>query len=121
MSVIKPDALPARPYFSSGPCAKPPGWAPEKLATAALGRSHRSKLGKARLKLAIDKTRAVLKIPADYRIGIMPGSDTKITLHISDRPWLTCLDRRNFNQTRSGPHPSFRSSQSRLQTPENLI
>ena len=72
----KPTALPARPHFSSGPCAKRPGWNPQKLAIDSLGRSHRSKLGKARLKLAIDKTRAILKVPADYRIGIMPGSDT---------------------------------------------
>ena len=74
--VTKPAAKPARPHFSSGPCAKPPGYDPAKLATEVLGRSHRSKLGKSRLKLAIDRTRAVLKIPADYRIGIMAGSDT---------------------------------------------
>ena len=54
MSVPKPGTRPARPYFSSGPCAKPPGWAPEKLAIGSLGRSHRSKLGKARLGFAID-------------------------------------------------------------------
>jgi phosphoserine aminotransferase len=72
----KPAARPARAHFSSGPCAKRPGWTPDNLKLDSLGRSHRSKLGKARLKLAIDKTRAILKIPADYRIGIMPGSDT---------------------------------------------
>ena len=72
----KPAAKPARPHFSSGPCAKRPGWTPDNLKLESLGRSHRSKLGKARLKLAIDKTRAILKIPADFRIGIMPGSDT---------------------------------------------
>jgi phosphoserine aminotransferase len=72
----KPAVRPDRAHFSSGPCAKRPGWSPENLKFESLGRSHRSKLGKARLKLAIDKTRAVLKIPADYRIGIMPGSDT---------------------------------------------
>jgi phosphoserine aminotransferase len=72
----KPTAKPARPHFSSGPCAKRPGWSAENLKTDALGRSHRSKLGKARLKLAIDKTREVLGVPADYRIGIMAGSDT---------------------------------------------
>jgi len=72
----KPAAKPARPHFSSGPCAKRPGWTPDNLKLDSLGRSHRSKLGKARLKLAIDKTRAILKIPADFRIGIMPGSDT---------------------------------------------
>ena len=72
----KPGMRPARPEFSSGPCAKRPGWAPENLNSAVLGRSHRSKIGKARLKLAIDQTRAVLEVPADYLIGIMPGSDT---------------------------------------------
>jgi phosphoserine aminotransferase len=72
----KPTAKPARPHFSSGPCAKRPGWSPDNLKLESLGRSHRSKLGKARLKLAIDKTRAILNIPADHRIGIMPGSDT---------------------------------------------
>jgi phosphoserine aminotransferase len=76
MSVIKPDAPPARPYFSSGPCAKPPGWAPEKLAMASLGRSHRSKLGKARLQYAIDLMRELLRLPDTHRIGIVPGSDT---------------------------------------------
>jgi phosphoserine aminotransferase len=73
---MKPDVRPARPYFSSGPCAKPPGWAPEKLATGSLGRSHRSKLGKARLGHAIELTRHVLRVPASHRIGIVPASDT---------------------------------------------
>ncbi len=76
MTNIKPDALPARPYFSSGPCAKPPGWAPEKLFLDSLGRSHRSKLGKVRLARAIDLTRSVLRIPESHRIGIVPASDT---------------------------------------------
>ena len=67
---------PARPEFSSGPCAKRPGWNPDNLSNAVLGRSHRSKLGKARLKEAIDRTRAVLEVPDDYLIGIVPGSDT---------------------------------------------
>jgi phosphoserine aminotransferase len=67
---------PARPEFSSGPCAKRPGWTPENLQNAVLGRSHRSKLGKARLKEAIDRTRQVLAVPDDYLIGIVPGSDT---------------------------------------------
>ena len=67
---------PANACFSSGPCAKRPGWTPEALEDAALGRSHRAKLGKAKLKLAIDLTREVLGVPADYRIGITPGSDT---------------------------------------------
>jgi phosphoserine aminotransferase len=73
---IKPDARPARPFFSSGPCAKPPGWAPEHLALGSLGRSHRSKLGKARLGHAIELTRRVLRVPASHRIGIVPASDT---------------------------------------------
>jgi len=64
------------PHFSSGPCAKRPGWTPENLKDAALGRSHRAKIGKAKLKLAIDLTREVLEVPADYRIGIVPASDT---------------------------------------------
>jgi phosphoserine aminotransferase len=72
----KPAMRPARPEFSSGPCAKRPGWTPENLRTAILGRSHRSKVGKARLQAAIDQTRAVLEVPADYLIGIVPGSDT---------------------------------------------
>ncbi|WP_432653732.1 phosphoserine transaminase [Sphingosinicella terrae] len=76
MTITKPDVRPARPYFSSGPCAKPPGWTPSKLATGSLGRSHRSKLGKARLAHAIDLTRHVLKVPAGHRIGIVPASDT---------------------------------------------
>jgi phosphoserine aminotransferase len=73
---MKPAVRPARPFFSSGPCAKRPGWTPETLANALVGRSHRSKPGKAKLKEAIERTRNVLGIPADYRIGIMPASDT---------------------------------------------
>ncbi|MDP8994920.1 MAG: phosphoserine transaminase [Pseudomonadota bacterium] len=76
MTVAKPDVRPARPYFSSGPCAKPPGWGPEHLALGSLGRSHRSKLGKARLAHAIDLTRRVLRVPDSHRIGIVPASDT---------------------------------------------
>src|SRR5947209_245182 len=71
-----PAARPASPCFSSGPCAKRPGWSLENLSGAPLGRSHRAKAGKAKLKLAIDLTREILQIPADYRIGITPGSDT---------------------------------------------
>lgn len=71
-----PAVRPARPHFSSGPCAKRPGWSPEKLHLESLGRSHRSKLGKARLAEAIDRTRALLGVPDDYRIGIVPASDT---------------------------------------------
>lgn len=75
-SIAKPAAKPARPYFSSGPCAKPPGWSPEKLATESLGRSHRSKLGKNRLQYCIDLMRELLRLPETHRIGIVPGSDT---------------------------------------------
>jgi phosphoserine aminotransferase len=71
-----PAARPHNARFSSGPCAKRPGWTPEILKDAALGRSHRAKLGKTKLKLAIDLTREVLEVPANYRIGITPGSDT---------------------------------------------
>jgi len=71
-----PNARPRAPFFSSGPCAKRPGWSLHNLKTDSLGRSHRAKLGKARLKLAIDLTREVLEVPADYRIGIVPASDT---------------------------------------------
>ena len=76
LASAKPAEKPARPHFSSGPCAKPPGWAPEKLATESLGRSHRSKLGKARLQRAIDLTREILNVPDTHRIGIVPASDT---------------------------------------------
>ena len=69
-------ALPARPFFSSGPCAKRPGWTSENFNTNTLGRSHRSSVGKARLKEAIDRTRALLRLPDDYRLGIVPASDT---------------------------------------------
>ena len=69
-------ARPARPYFSSGPCAKPPGWDPEKLDFRVLGRSHRSVLGKGRLGEAIERTHALLGLPQDYRLGIVPASDT---------------------------------------------
>jgi phosphoserine aminotransferase len=71
-----PARKPARPYFSSGPCAKPPGWSPDKLATDVLGRSHRSKIGKTRLAYSIDLMRELLKLPTTHRIGIVPGSDT---------------------------------------------
>src|ERR1700744_1855176 len=75
-SIGKPAVRPARPFFSSGPCAKRPGWTPEALKDALVGRSHRSKPGKAKLKDAIERTRKILGIPADYKIGIMPASDT---------------------------------------------
>jgi phosphoserine aminotransferase len=67
---------PQNAYFSSGPCAKRPGWTPAALNDAAVGRSHRSKAGRAKLKEVIDLTRTVLGIPNDYRIAIVPGSDT---------------------------------------------
>ena len=76
MTNARPGTRPARPFFSSGPCAKPPGWAPAKLAIGSLGRSHRSKLGKARLGHAVELTRHVLRVPAEHRIGIVPASDT---------------------------------------------
>ena len=72
----KPALKPANPRFSSGPCAKRPGWTPDVLGNALLGRSHRSKPGKARLQHAIDLTRKVLQVPDEYRIGIVPASDT---------------------------------------------
>ncbi|THG42129.1 phosphoserine transaminase [Sphingomonas olei] len=72
----KPATKPARPYFSSGPCAKPPGWDAAKLADATLGRSHRSKIGKQRLQYCIDLMRELLQLPDTHRIGIVPGSDT---------------------------------------------
>ena len=73
---MKPNMRPARPDFSSGPCAKRPGWTPEALKSAAVGRSHRSKLGKKKLAEVLERTRALLGIPADYRVGIVPASDT---------------------------------------------
>ncbi|MEQ1930196.1 MAG: phosphoserine transaminase [Parvularculaceae bacterium] len=72
----KPATRPARPFFSSGPCAKRPGWSADRLSAPTLGRSHRAKIGKTRLKEAIDRTRALLEIPSDYRLGIVPASDT---------------------------------------------
>ena len=76
MTVPMPARKPARPFFSSGPCAKPPGWTLEKLTTQSLGRSHRAKIGKSRLQYCIDLMREVLQLPETYRIGIVPGSDT---------------------------------------------
>lgn len=76
MTAAKPATRPHVPHFSSGPCAKRPGWSPENLDRSGLGRSHRAKVGKTKLKLAIDLTREVLGVPADYRIGIVPASDT---------------------------------------------
>ena len=73
---VRPDMRPADIRFSSGPCAKRPNWSADRLSTASLGRSHRSKIGKARLKRAIDLTREILRVPDDYRIAIVPASDT---------------------------------------------
>ena len=102
MTGIKPDTRPARPYFSSGPCAKPPGWAPEKLATSSLGRSHRSKLGKERLAHAIALMRDLLRLPDSHRIGIVPGSDTgafemAMWTMLGARP-VTCLAWESFGE-----------------------
>ncbi|MBB4006627.1 phosphoserine transaminase [Allorhizobium taibaishanense] len=74
--ILAPAARPANTHFSSGPCSKRPGWSLDALSDAPLGRSHRAKVGKDKLKLAIDLTREILKVPADYRIGIVPASDT---------------------------------------------
>ena len=76
MTNLKPAARPANPRFSSGPCAKIPGWTPNSLSSAFLGRSHRASEGKARLKRAIDLTRQILQVPDDYLVGIVPASDT---------------------------------------------
>src|SRR3954467_8161878 len=76
MTAAKPALRPTVPHFSSGPCAKRPGWNAQNLRDATLGRSHRAKIGKAKLKLAIELTREVLEVPAGYRIGIVPASDT---------------------------------------------
>src|SRR5438477_52 len=74
--MTKPTRRPANPCFSSGPCAKRPGWSPAALSGALLGRSHRSKPGVARLVEVIERSRAILQMPADYRLGIVAGSDT---------------------------------------------
>ena len=102
MTISKPGVRPARPHFSSGPCAKPPGWAPEKLAAACLGRSHRSKGGKARLQYAIDLMRELLRLPETHRIGIVPGSDTgafeiAMWTMLGARP-VTCLAWESFGE-----------------------
>src|SRR5215212_1724823 len=76
MTNAMPGVRPSNPHFSSGPCAKRPGWSLQAVTDAVLGRSHRSKIGKAKLKRAIELTREILEVPADYRIGIVPASDT---------------------------------------------
>ena len=75
-TIDRPLAKPECPYFSSGPCTKHPGWSLKNLNDAAIGRSHRSKIGKTKLASAIERTRVLLGVPADYRIGIVPASDT---------------------------------------------
>ena len=72
----RPGVRPSRPHFSSGPCTKRPGWSPGVLSDAFVGRSHRAKDGKARLKAVIEETKALLEAPAEFRLGILPGSDT---------------------------------------------
>jgi phosphoserine aminotransferase len=74
--IDRPAVRPARPFFSSGPCAKPPGWDVSLIDTRSLGRSHRAAWGKARLQQAIERTHKLLELPADYRLGIVPASDT---------------------------------------------
>jgi len=95
-------ALPERPYFSSGPCAKPPGWSPQVLDTHSLGRSHRSALGKERLHYCIDLMRTCLSLPDSHRIGIVPGSDTgafelAMWSMLGERP-VTCLAWESFGE-----------------------
>src|SRR5687768_3356204 len=76
MTIDMPGSRPANPRFSCGPCTKRPGWSLDVLKDAPLGRSHRAKIGKSRLKQAIDLTREILEIPADYKVAIVPASDT---------------------------------------------
>ena len=100
--MVKPTTRPARPYFSSGPCAKPPGWSPQKLDTRVLGRSHRSALGKERLQYCIDLVRELLWVPDSHRIAIVPGSDTgafelAMWTMLGARP-LTCLAWESFGE-----------------------
>ena len=97
-----PAVRPSRPHFSSGPCAKPPGWSPDKIDTRILGRSHRSGLGKQRLKLCIDLMREMLELPDTHRIGIVPGSDTgafelAMWTMLGARP-VTCLAWESFGE-----------------------
>jgi len=106
MTAAKPASRPHVPHFSSGPCAKRPGWSPQNLKEAALGRSHRAKIGKAKLKLAIELTREVLGVPADYKIGIVPASDTgavemALWSLLGARP-VTTLSWESFGETWAG-------------------
>ncbi len=102
MTTTQPAARPLRPHFSSGPCAKPPGWSPDQIDTRILGRSHRSGLGKERLKLCIDLMREMLELPDTHRIGIVPGSDTgafemAMWSMLGARP-VTCLAWESFGE-----------------------
>ena len=102
MTKTPPAVRPARPYFSSGPCAKPPGWSPDQIDTRILGRSHRSGLGKERLKVVIDLMREMLELPETHRIGIVPGSDTgafemAMWSMLGARP-VTCLAWESFGE-----------------------
>jgi phosphoserine aminotransferase len=106
MTVAKPASRPHVPHFSSGPCAKRPGWSPQNLGDAALGRSHRAKIGKAKLKLAIELTREVLGVSPDYKIGIVPASDTgavemALWSLLGARP-VTTLSWESFGETWAG-------------------
>src|SRR6202167_3487025 len=106
MTAAKPASRPHVPHFSSGPCAKRPGWTPQNLKDAALGRSHRAKIGKEKLKRAIDLTREVLEVPADYRIGIVPASDTgavemALWSLLGARP-VTAISWESFGETWTG-------------------
>ena len=106
MTVAKPASRPHVPHFSSGPCAKRPGWSPQNLGDAALGRSHRAKIGKAKLKLAIELTREVLGVPANYKIGIVPASDTgavemALWSLLGARP-VTAISWESFGETWTG-------------------
>lgn len=100
--LTKPAVRPRRPFFSSGPCAKPPGWSPDKLMLDSLGRSHRSKLGKSRLAHCINLMREMLELPDTHRIGIVPGSDTgafemAMWTMLGARP-VTCLAWESFGE-----------------------
>src|SRR6202161_1551305 len=106
MTAAKPASRPHVPHFSSGPCAKRPGWGLQALNNAFVGRSHRAKIGKARLKRAIDLTREVLEVPADYRIGIVPASDTgavemALWSLLGARP-VTAISWESFGETWTG-------------------
>ena len=111
MTLAKPAVRPLVPHFSSGPCAKRPGWTAQNLSNAVLGRSHRSKAGKTRLKRAIDLTREVLQVPAEYRIGIVPASDTgavemALWSLLGARP-VTMLTWESFGEGLRGPAGAF--------------